>query len=183
MPIFRAGQTRPSWLVRLFDLQRDLALAQADAAHRVLRALGANRALLRRGLERVTPTLRRGRAFEALVVDAARMSPEAAIGFARALDEWNVQAHLGQLDLPVLILWGAKDIIVPRAGLERTVRGLRHGRLVVWPDVGHAPQLEQPERFARLLFDFTALRPIPPVPPGWLRRLWDRLPWAARRTA
>jgi pimeloyl-ACP methyl ester carboxylesterase len=181
MPIFRAARSRPSWLARLFDLHRVLSLAQADAAYRFLRTLGADRALLRRGLERVTPTLRRDRAFEALVDDAARMSPEAAIGHVRALGEWNVQAQLGRLDLPVLILWGAKDILVPRAGLERTARGLRRGQLVVWPDVGHAPQLEQPDRFARLLFNFTARRPIPSAPPGWLRRLWAKLPGATRR--
>jgi pimeloyl-ACP methyl ester carboxylesterase len=122
------------------------------------------------------PSLKYDDAFEALVDDAARMAPQAAVGHFRALDAWNIQSQLGRLDQPALILCGQQDILIPCDALERTARGLRRGRLVTWPDVGHSPQLEQPDRFARLLLNFVGERQAMALPgSGWLRALWRRL--------
>jgi len=183
MPFLRSAYTGPSPLPGLLDLGREASLTTLDVLNRLWRSLDANRPVLRQALRQMMPTLKHDHAIEALVDDAARMAPEAVVGFVRALNAWNVQAELGRLNAPTLILWGDRDPLVSRAGLERTVGSLPRGRLVVWPDVGHAPQLEQPDRFARLLFDFTVRHPIPLAPPGWLRRLWAKLPWASRRPA
>jgi hypothetical protein len=43
-----------------------------------------------------------------LVDDAARMAPEAVVGYLQTLDTWNVQAHLDELRLPTLILRGGR---------------------------------------------------------------------------
>lgn len=173
MPMFRNTSTPAPWLTRLFDLKRDTALAQLDTGYRFWRTLGANRHLLRRALQRLTPTLRHDDAFEALVDDAARMSPKAVIGHLRSLDDWNVQAQLSRIKAPTLIVWGERDILVPRPALERMVSRLPRGRLVVWPDTGHAPQLEQPDRFAMLLSSF--IRENTPAttrhPLNWLEKL------------
>jgi alpha-beta hydrolase superfamily lysophospholipase len=53
--------------------------------------------------------------------------------------------------VPTLILAGAKDAIVPEDALARTADLLPRGKLVVWPDVGHSPQVESPDAFVRLL--------------------------------
>jgi pimeloyl-ACP methyl ester carboxylesterase len=42
-------------------------------------------------------------------------------------------------------------VLVPRKGLEKMARLLPGGDLVVWPDTGHSPQLERPDRFVELL--------------------------------
>ncbi len=88
---------------------------------------------------------------ESLLVDAARMSPDAVVGFLQALHRWNVVADLPGLGVPTTILWGARDVLVPRAGLEEMARLLPAGELVVWPDAGHSPQLERPDQFVALL--------------------------------
>jgi len=151
MPIFPRGNHRSSWVSRLFALQRDTSLSTLNAVYRLLRTLRVNRSLLRQGLIQLTPTLTHDDKFAVLVDDAARMAPEAIVGYIRALDTWNVQAELNKLQLPVLILWGKRDILVSRAALERTAKGLSRGRLVTWSDVGHSPQLEQPDRSLHLL--------------------------------
>jgi branched-chain amino acid transport system permease protein len=167
MPFIRAANSDLPLLSRLFGLERDASLATLDAIYRFLRALDANRLPLRQALMRMMPTLAYDRAFDALVDDAARMAPEAVIGYLRALDEWNIQSSLHRLQMPVLIVWGEKDILVPRTALERTASGFGRGQLVIWPDVGHSPQLEQADRFTRLLLDFVTMHQ--PRQPWWSR--------------
>jgi pimeloyl-ACP methyl ester carboxylesterase len=111
--------------------------------------------LVRKALAGAIASLPRDDALEALVQDIERVPPRVVRGYARALDEWNVEGQLGRVTVPVLILWGRKDFLIPYAGLKRTTDSLPQGQLVTWPDVGHVPQLEEPERFVRLLKSFT----------------------------
>lgn len=173
LPLLRVPDSSP--LLSLFDV-RDATLAALDALYRFWHSLDANRPALRQALKRLMPTLAYDDAFEALVDDAGRMAPQAVVGHLRALDTWNKLNQLGRLDQPALVLWGEQDVLIPRDAVERTARGLRHGRLVTWPDVGHSPQLEQPDRFARLLLNFVGEQQTSALPgSGWLRALWGRL--------
>jgi pimeloyl-ACP methyl ester carboxylesterase len=116
------------------------------------RSLGTNRWMLRRALPEMMPAASLAPDLaESLLADAARMSPDAVVGFLQALHRWNVEAELPGLRVPTLILWGAKDVLVPRAGPEKMASLLPCGELVIWPDTGHSPQLERPERFVALL--------------------------------
>jgi pimeloyl-ACP methyl ester carboxylesterase len=99
-------------------------------------------------------SLPRDDTFEALIKDVERVPPRVLRGYARALDDWSVEGELWRVTVPVLILWGKKDFLIPYAGLKRTADCLPQGQLVTWPDVGHVPQLEEPERFVRLLKSF-----------------------------
>lgn len=168
------------WLSRLFDVDRDTLVVTLGAAYRLLHHLGANRPLLRSALKRLTPTLSDGDTFNALVREAARMAPEAVVGHLRALDEWNVEAALGQLDIPALVVGGAQDVLIAPEALERFTRELPKGRLVIWQDVGHSIQLEQPERFVRLLLDFIEDVSMPRWQ-KWARWLQQR--WLATKRA
>jgi pimeloyl-ACP methyl ester carboxylesterase len=53
--------------------------------------------------------------------------------------------------VPVALLHGEADAICPVGGARRLVGGLANGTLDVWPDVGHAPFVAQPDRFAAWL--------------------------------
>lgn len=171
LPLWRVPDSSP--LLSLFDL-RGASLAALDAVYRFWHSLDANRPALRQALKRLMPTLNYDHAFEQLVDDAAHMAPEAVVEHLRALDEWNVQSELGRLEVPTLIIGGGRDTLIAQAELERTVSGLPRGRLALWSDVGHTPQLEQPNRFAQALFAF--IREQTPLPkPGWLAALWRRL--------
>ena len=62
------------------------------------------------------------------------------------LERWT--AGLTQLSAPTSIFWGAQDPIAVPAMAER-IRELRPATDVqVWPDVGHWPPNEVPERLA-----------------------------------
>jgi len=58
--------------------------------------------------------------------------------------------------LPVLIVWGARDPIIPAGHAEAAHEAIPGSRLEVFDDVGHMPQLEAPARFAAVLDRFLA---------------------------
>ena len=58
--------------------------------------------------------------------------------------------------MPVLIIWGARDPLVPAHHSEHAHRGIPGSRLEVFEEVGHLPQLEAPSRFVAVLERFLA---------------------------
>ncbi len=152
-------------------------LASLGASRRLLRTLGVNRSMLRMALMNVTPTLARDHNFEALVSDAGRMCPEAIDGLLRSLEKWNARSRLKKLQLPILILGGKLDKLISPASLQGYTKSQSNRRLIVWPDVGHAPQLEKPDRFLRLLSEFVDESSTEPTPgiQGRLSHLWNKV--------
>ena len=59
--------------------------------------------------------------------------------------------RLGKLDLPVHVLWGESDRIVPPGNGRALAAAIPHARFTLLPRVGHLPQLESPEDVVRLL--------------------------------
>ena len=59
-------------------------------------------------------------------------------------------------EVPVLIVWGARDPIIPASHGEDAHRALPGSRLEIFDGVGHLPQVEQPSRFITVLEDFLA---------------------------
>jgi pimeloyl-ACP methyl ester carboxylesterase len=59
-------------------------------------------------------------------------------------------------EVPVLIVWGARDPIIPAGHGEDAHRALPGSRLEIFDGVGHLPQVEQPSRFITVLEDFLA---------------------------
>jgi pimeloyl-ACP methyl ester carboxylesterase len=59
-------------------------------------------------------------------------------------------------EVPVLIVWGARDPIIPVHHGEDAHRALPGSELEVFDDAGHLPQVEQPGRFIATLERFLA---------------------------
>jgi pimeloyl-ACP methyl ester carboxylesterase len=58
--------------------------------------------------------------------------------------------------LPLLIIWGERDPIIPVAHAEEAHRTLPNSRLEIFEGAGHLPQLEEPGRFVAALERFLA---------------------------
>lgn len=69
------------------------------------------------------------------------------IRFARPLENF-APAQLSGLKMPVLILWGQKDGLIPVAAAGWYHRALPQSRVTVYPELGHIPMEEAPERTA-----------------------------------
>jgi pimeloyl-ACP methyl ester carboxylesterase len=76
--------------------------------------------------------------------------------------------------VPVLIVWGARDSIIPVHHGEDAHRAIPGSRLEIFEDVGHLPQLEAPGRFIAVLERF--LRETEPAS-------FDAEEWRARLKA
>jgi len=59
-------------------------------------------------------------------------------------------------ELPTLIIWGARDPIIPVDHAHRAHDAIAGSHLEIFDGVGHFPQCEAPERFARTVSDFVA---------------------------
>jgi pimeloyl-ACP methyl ester carboxylesterase len=59
--------------------------------------------------------------------------------------------YLAQM-IPALIVWGRRDPLIPVEHSTVAHRGMPGSRLEIFDDAGHFPQLEDPVRFARVLY-------------------------------
>ena len=59
--------------------------------------------------------------------------------------------------MPTLIVWGERDPMIPVAHGIAAHAAIPHSRLELFPDAGHYPFEEDPERFAAVLRDFMAM--------------------------
>jgi len=72
----------------------------------------------------------------------------------------RIAAHeyLSELDhdVPVLVVWGTHDMVIPAAHAERAAQVAPGCRVELFDRAGHFPHLDQPDRFADVLRDFMA---------------------------
>jgi pimeloyl-ACP methyl ester carboxylesterase len=55
-------------------------------------------------------------------------------------------ADLARITAPTLLVWGAHDGLFDRTQQDRLVAAIPDARLIVYPDAGHCPNWERPER-------------------------------------
>jgi 4,5:9,10-diseco-3-hydroxy-5,9,17-trioxoandrosta-1(10),2-diene-4-oate hydrolase len=65
-----------------------------------------------------------------------------------------VEDRLAELRMPTLLIWGGHDHIFPASHARAAKDRIPNGRLEIFDDSGHTPQMEEPDRFNRVVFDF-----------------------------
>jgi len=93
---------------------------------------------------------------------------EAATAMARALFDVNGQREvlldqLHTLTMPTLVIWGMYDYMLPAYQAQAAVDHLPAGRLSLFPDCGHLPHVECPDRFTTVLSEFLTEHQHAPV--------------------
>jgi pimeloyl-ACP methyl ester carboxylesterase len=89
-----------------------------------------------------------------LVLSAGK--PGFVDGLAAIMD-YSYRDRLPEIEIPVLIVWGRNDLLVPVGDAWRYARLIgANARVEVFEDTGHAPMLERPTRFNELLRAFLA---------------------------
>lgn len=77
----------------------------------------------------------------------------------RELAELDLRTNLSACGVPVLMLHGAHDQVIPLAAAEQTAALLPQARLVVHPEAGHDLPLAHPDWVAEHVADFLHLAP------------------------
>ena len=80
---------------------------------------------------------------------------------AHGLDTWEPYMHnpklqyrLHRIDIPTLLIWGEGDQVVKPSYGEAFRDLISNSRMVVIPDAGHSPHVEQPEAFINHFLEF-----------------------------
>lgn len=76
------------------------------------------------------------------------------IAIAKSALRHNISDRLNQIKIPALLVWGKQDTITPSFVGEKFHELLSNSRLFLMDKCGHAPMMEHPEEFNRLLSEF-----------------------------
>lgn len=144
-----------------------LAFIRSPLGRMVTRGVG-----LMRGFGVVGAALR-AQALGRMYADASRITPETRVGYAVNLKDprsyeyvlevmrsWKsdikqLRSALHSIaGIPVLLLWGAEDKLVPAKSGQGLRKIFRNAQYIVLPGVGHLPYEEAPEEFNRCVFRF-----------------------------
>ncbi|MGD9108744.1 MAG: alpha/beta fold hydrolase [Gammaproteobacteria bacterium] len=68
-----------------------------------------------------------------------------------------VMENLSQLTMPVLIIWGKNDKLLPVKNTQAALRLIPQAKLEIFDKCGHIPQLEHPEKFNQLVKSFVGV--------------------------
>jgi pimeloyl-ACP methyl ester carboxylesterase len=80
----------------------------------------------------------------------------------KALLSYSHRPRLAQIEIPVLVVWGRNDLLVPVTDAFAYQRLIGdNARVEIFEDTGHVPMLERPTRFNDLLRAFLAGEPRP----------------------
>ena len=73
---------------------------------------------------------------------------------AQRKDRYLLDAHIGELKQPTMVLWGEKDRLFDVSGAAPLQTRLSQGQVRVLPGVGHLPMMETPQSSALLYAQF-----------------------------
>jgi pimeloyl-ACP methyl ester carboxylesterase len=101
--------------------------------------------------------------FERVVAESLKLPARVWRAVAEGFCVFDDSGRLGRIAAPTLLLWGEADAYFPRAEQEHVAAAIPGARLVVYPDTGHAPNWERPERVAADLEAFVGGTPPAPA--------------------
>jgi pimeloyl-ACP methyl ester carboxylesterase len=92
--------------------------------------------------------------FDRLIVESLKLPARLWRAVLEGLMAFDDTADLGRIAAPTLILWGEQDALFPRDDQPRLGAAIPGAKLIVYPDTGHCPNWERPERVAADLVAF-----------------------------
>lgn len=82
------------------------------------------------------------------------------LAIAKSAIRHNMSKDLPQMNIPVCLIWGRNDIITPPEVAEDFQSGFPDSDLFWIEECGHAPMMEHPKTFNRILSDWYQARKI-----------------------
>jgi non-heme chloroperoxidase len=86
--------------------------------------------------------------FEQIVAESRKLPARLWREVFDGLIAFDDSADLGRIMAPTLLLWGERDALFSLQEQERLVAAIPNTKLLVYPETGHCPNWERPERVA-----------------------------------
>lgn len=135
-------------------------LSTPEEYYPALESYRHNRGLLKQALSGMLVSGDPDKLLNKLTDDALLMDARAFGGNARALEKYNFMDQISELKCPVLFLVGEKDSLITEKLLQPTLDKLQNAKLKVLENVGHAVNVEDPDRFVKLMTEFFGGKPL-----------------------
>jgi non-heme chloroperoxidase len=89
-----------------------------------------------------------GAFLERLVAESRKLPARVWRDALDGLVAFDDTSDLGRITAPTLLIWGDRDALVSRQEQERLAAAIPDARLLSYPETGHSPHWERPERVA-----------------------------------
>ncbi|MCX7653955.1 MAG: alpha/beta fold hydrolase [Fervidobacterium sp.] len=126
-------------------------LPVSEEAIKFIKTYQNNPQLIKRALMFNAPTYDNERFFEKITSDALRMTPNAFEGNARALAKYNYIEQAKGVTIPVVVIYGDKDVLLTLDQMKITAQAFPNGKLIVLKDIGHSPVVEDVESVIKII--------------------------------
>lgn len=116
--------------------------------------LQKNNIVLRKAVESCFPYYRDAAGIDRFWRDAMHCSPEIYFSNPETMHDTILLQQAAEIKVPVLILHGRQDVIIPVTEMIHTIGVMQAARVVLLEKCGHSPFIEQPECAAGEFFGF-----------------------------
>jgi pimeloyl-ACP methyl ester carboxylesterase len=112
------------------------------------------------GIRIAAPVITKDRRWYAMVSrDMTRASLEAFFSSVGSLRRTDLRPRLSEIKIPVMGIYGKRDVIVHPRQHEPLKTGITQARIEVLPGSGHFPMLDEPDKYLALIRSFLAAAP------------------------
>jgi pimeloyl-ACP methyl ester carboxylesterase len=142
-----------SWLLRAISVP---ILGDMDYRPKLNSMIGLSKRLFYQPpaiLEELLPEMNRIKLLPGASMATVR-SIRSSINLRGLRRKWQILSRLKQSEVPLMVIWGADDFIIPVSHAEAARRDLPQCDVQVLPEFGHWPQMEKPSVFNPLVADF-----------------------------
>jgi pimeloyl-ACP methyl ester carboxylesterase len=118
--------------------------------------------LLKLGIRVAAPLITRDpKWYDMVAVDLSRTTVESFFSSIGSLRRTDLRPRLPEIKVPVLGIYGLRDVIVHPRQYQPLLAGVKHARAEVMPNSGHFPMLDEPEKYLQVVRGF--LQDAPPA--------------------
>mgnify|MGYP001627122220 CR=1 FL=1 len=122
-----------------------------ESAYKIIELYRKNPDMIKKALMINAPTYENEKFFDKITSDALRMARRAFIGNAKALANYNYLEIAKNIEIPVKVVYGDKDVILTLESMELTAKAFKNGELIVLKNIGHSPIVENPGEIIRII--------------------------------
>jgi pimeloyl-ACP methyl ester carboxylesterase len=111
--------------------------------------------MLRSGFRLLAPLYTRDRRWPDMMDrDLSQTTLESFLVSIASLRRTDLRPHLNRIQVPVMGMYGAKDVVVDPQQWQPLLEGVPHTRVERYPTAGHFIMLDEPAKFMDTLMDF-----------------------------